>query len=151
MTTWTDDRVDLLKKLWTEGASASAIAKELGGITRNSVIGKRLRLGLPTRGKGSDSAQPRERKPRRPRDPVTLRHIAAKEAPLVPPDPLPQERMDDQTIPLAQRCTLMDLTQSKCRWPVGDPRESSFFFCGAAAAEGCVYCVHHSRVAYRAA
>ena len=43
---WTDERVELLKKMWAEGQSASQIAKELGGVTRNAVIGKVHRLGL---------------------------------------------------------------------------------------------------------
>ena len=46
---WTDERVELLKKMWAEGNSASAIAKELGGVTRNAVIGKVHRLGLSNR------------------------------------------------------------------------------------------------------
>ena len=46
---WTDERVELLKKLWGEGQSASQIAKELGGVTRNAVIGKVHRLGLSNR------------------------------------------------------------------------------------------------------
>ena len=50
---WTDERVDLLKKLWGEGQSASQIAKELGGVTRNAVIGKVHRLGLSNRSSGS--------------------------------------------------------------------------------------------------
>ncbi|MFP4571276.1 GcrA family cell cycle regulator [Rhodosalinus sp.] len=47
---WTDERVELLKKMWSEGQSASQIAKELGGVTRNAVIGKVHRLGLSNRG-----------------------------------------------------------------------------------------------------
>ena len=46
---WNDERVDLLKKMWGEGQSASQIAKELGGVTRNAVIGKVHRLGLSNR------------------------------------------------------------------------------------------------------
>jgi GcrA cell cycle regulator len=46
---WTDERVELLKKMWNEGQSASQIAKELGGVTRNAVIGKVHRLGLSNR------------------------------------------------------------------------------------------------------
>jgi GcrA cell cycle regulator len=46
---WTDERVELLKKMWTEGKSASQIAKELGSVTRNAVIGKVHRLGLSSR------------------------------------------------------------------------------------------------------
>lgn len=47
---WTDERVELLKKMWAEGKSASQIAKELGSVTRNAVIGKVHRLGLSSRG-----------------------------------------------------------------------------------------------------
>ncbi|MFD2174567.1 GcrA family cell cycle regulator [Rhodobacter lacus] len=53
---WTDERVELLKKMWTEGQSASQIAKELGGVTRNAVIGKVHRLGLSNRVEGAPAA-----------------------------------------------------------------------------------------------
>lgn len=64
---WTDERVELLKKMWGEGQSASQIAKELGGVTRNAVIGKVHRLGLSNRatsGSKSDSATKAEVKPK---------------------------------------------------------------------------------------
>jgi GcrA cell cycle regulator len=54
---WTDDRVEILKKLWGEGQSASQIAKELGGVTRNAVIGKVHRLGLSNRATSSSSSK----------------------------------------------------------------------------------------------
>ncbi|MEP3053700.1 GcrA family cell cycle regulator [Ascidiaceihabitans sp.] len=72
---WTDDRVELLKKMWGEGQSASQIAKELGGVTRNAVIGKVHRLGLSNRA-GSAGAAKAETKP--------------KPAPKAKPDPKPQ-------------------------------------------------------------
>ena len=53
---WSDDRVELLKKMWGEGQSASQIAKELGGVTRNAVIGKVHRLGLSNRNGGAAAA-----------------------------------------------------------------------------------------------
>src|SRR5947207_1913245 len=56
--TWTDERVELLKKLWADGLSASQIAAELGGVTRNAVIGKVHRLGLSGRAKSPSSAAP---------------------------------------------------------------------------------------------
>ena len=58
---WTDDRVELLKKMWGEGQSASQIAKELGGVTRNAVIGKVHRLGLSNRTTGAAGAAPKGR------------------------------------------------------------------------------------------
>src|SRR5215218_10852712 len=62
--TWSDDRVEQLKKLWEAGLSASQIAAELGGVTRNAVIGKVHRLGLSGRAKSASSSAPRQRKPR---------------------------------------------------------------------------------------
>ncbi|KQI68092.1 GcrA cell cycle regulator [Loktanella sp. 3ANDIMAR09] len=56
---WTDERVETLKRMWGEGQSASVIAKELGGVTRNAVIGKVHRLGLSNRA-GSAAAAPAE-------------------------------------------------------------------------------------------
>lgn len=65
---WTDERVELLKKMWGEGQSASQIAKELGGVTRNAVIGKVHRLGLSNRagsgGSSSASTAKAEAKPK---------------------------------------------------------------------------------------
>ena len=61
---WTDDRVETLKRMWGEGASASQIAKELGGVTRNAVIGKVHRLGLSNR--NADEAKPASQTPVKP-------------------------------------------------------------------------------------
>ncbi|MCH9833266.1 MAG: GcrA cell cycle regulator [Alphaproteobacteria bacterium] len=62
---WTDDRVEVLKKMWGEGHSASQIAKELGGVTRNAVIGKVHRLGLSNRaGSSSAATAKKEAKPK---------------------------------------------------------------------------------------
>ena len=55
---WTDERVETLKKMWAEGQSASQIAKELGGVTRNAVIGKVHRLGLSNRTTAEEEAAP---------------------------------------------------------------------------------------------
>jgi len=60
---WTDERVEILKKMWGEGQSASVIAKELGGVTRNAVIGKVHRLGLSNRSAGGASKAPASDKP----------------------------------------------------------------------------------------
>ncbi|MEO9777607.1 MAG: GcrA family cell cycle regulator [Sedimentitalea sp.] len=61
---WTDERVETLKKMWGEGQSASQIAKELGGVTRNAVIGKVHRLGLSNRNSGAAAATKPEAKPK---------------------------------------------------------------------------------------
>ncbi len=61
---WTDDRVEALKKMWGEGKSASQIAKELGGVTRNAVIGKVHRLGLSNRTTSAKAAAPEKEAPK---------------------------------------------------------------------------------------
>ncbi|MDE4133682.1 GcrA family cell cycle regulator [Phaeobacter sp. QD34_3] len=84
---WTDERVELLKKMWGEGQSASQIAKELGGVTRNAVIGKVHRLGLSNRATGgAKSAEPKE-KP------------AAAAAPKPAAKPKPQPKAEPKTEP----------------------------------------------------
>ena len=85
--TWTDERVETLKKLWTDGLSASQIAAELGGITRNAVIGKVHRLGLSGRAKSPSSAAPRPRKPR-PHQHM-MRVLAAADRAATPRSPMP--------------------------------------------------------------
>ena len=149
---WTDERVELLKKLWADGLSASQIAAELGGITRNAVIGKVHRLGLSGRAKSTSSGAPRPRKARSPshmlrigrssiRGNTALAH--AYEIDEAEPE------LIDNIIPIGQRRTLLELNEQTCRWPVGDPGSTEFFFCGGNAVTGLPYCAYHSRVAYQ--
>jgi GcrA cell cycle regulator len=151
---WTDERVELLKKLWTDGLSASQIAAELGGITRNAVIGKVHRLGLSGRAKSPSSTAPRPRKPRAPgmmrlARPAMRGNTAL--APMYETDVEPEPELIENIVPIGQRCTLLELNDSKCRWPIGDPGTSEFFFCGGAPVDGLPYCNYHSRVAYQPA
>ena len=64
--TWTEERVELLKRLWADGRSASQIAAEIGGCSRNAVIGKVHRLGLSGRAKAGPTGEPKPRKLERP-------------------------------------------------------------------------------------
>ena len=87
---WTDERVEVLKKMWSEGQSASQIAKELGGVTRNAVIGKVHRLGLSNRAGAAPAAQP-EAKPDP--KPQPKPKAAPKPAPTAPkPEPTPEPK-----------------------------------------------------------
>jgi GcrA cell cycle regulator len=146
--TWTDTRVALLKKLWPTGISCAQIAAQLGGVTRNAVIGKVTRLGLERRWLAPRSA----RKPKQPRK--TIAKIAnTRIINVSPPIPLPPVQ-SDVDIPAAQRRTLAQLTNSTCRWPIGMPGTPGFFFCGAPAdCEGRQpYCDrHHARAHDRVA
>jgi len=150
---WTDERVELLKKLWADGLSASQIAGELGGITRNAVIGKVHRLGLSGRAKSASSATARPRKARSPmmrigrgsiRGNTALAHAYDLDAEATP-------ELIENIIPIGQRRTILELNEQTCRWPIGDPGSSEFFFCGGNTIEGLPYCAYHSRIAYQPA
>jgi GcrA cell cycle regulator len=153
--TWSEDRVEQLKKLWESGLSASQIAAELGSVTRNAVIGKVHRLGLSGRAKSPSSAAPRQRKPRpatqmvRVQRPVSRGNTALAHAFDVEleADPI----AFDNVVPINQRLSLLELNEATCHWPVGDPSAADFFFCGGKALAGLPYCAHHSRVAYQPA
>ena len=152
--TWTDERVELLKKLWADGLSASQIAGELGGITRNAVIGKVHRLGLSGRAKAPSSSVPRQRKPRAPsmfRAPRTMMrgNTALAHRPGLRLRTEPEPELIENVIPIGQRCTLLELDQEKCHWPIGDPGQPDFFFCGGKTNAGTPYCGYHGRVAYQ--
>lgn len=151
---WTDERVELLKKLWADGLSASQIAAELGGITRNAVIGKVHRLGLSGRAKSPATAAPRPRKARttsmmRVSRPMTRGNTALAYAYEVATEAEPE--FLDNIIPLGQRRSLLELTEATCHWPVGDPGSPDFFFCGGQSITGLPYCAYHCRMAYQPA
>jgi GcrA cell cycle regulator len=151
--TWTDERVELLKKLWADGLSASQIAAELGGVTRNAVIGKVHRLGLSGRAKSSSSGAPRQRKPRSHMMRVSRPASRGANALALSYDmePEPEPELIENIIPLGQRRTLLELNENTCRWPIGDPATADFFFCGGKPLNALPYCHYHSRVAYQPA
>jgi GcrA cell cycle regulator len=110
---WSDDRVEQLKTLWTEGLSASQIARALGGVTRNAVIGKVHRLGLA--GRASPSRSDRPRLPMAPKAPSVRSHVPA--VPVVEEDPL---QLED-----GSHATVLTISDRMCRWPIGDPARRS--------------------------
>jgi GcrA cell cycle regulator len=150
--TWTEERVEQLKKLWSDGFSASQIAAEIGSVTRNAVIGKIHRLGLSGRGKTKAALPARGRKPAR--APMGVAQPSAPTPAVVAPAPLsieptPLANFDDVVVPIAQCVTIMELRESMCRWPMGDPTKPEFRFCGARSVTGLPYCTHHARIAYQ--
>lgn len=142
---WTDERVALLRKLWTEGLSASQIAKQLGGVTRNAVIGKVHRLGLAGRATPSRpakrpvrAARPRIVGPTAPR----LRPPSAVPAVIIPDlEPL---KLED-----GKAASVLTLNESMCKYPIGDPNDPNFAFCGRASFGSHPYCQDHARLAYQ--
>jgi GcrA cell cycle regulator len=150
---WTDERVELLKKLWTDGLSASQIAAELGGITRNAVIGKVHRLGLSGRAKSPSSSAPRQRKPRSASQVMRISRPAIRGntalAQAFEYDVETEHAPVENVIPMGQRRTILELTEATCHWPIGDPGAEDFYFCGGNTIGGLPYCAYHSRIAYQ--
>lgn len=209
---WTDERIATLKKMWEGGATASQIADELGGVSRNAVIGKAHRLGLKAR---PSPVKPNDDKPEPKKAPaaasaaapaIAPRPVAKKPAPVSAPaaprpepaaEPRPAPRSDtpsqplpnpsanlpkivsvgpggflrqgpgDQQAPIppapprrlvpakpspeiADKTSLLDLSDKVCRWPMGHPGEADFHFCGEAVNPGFPYCVEHCGRAYQA-
>ncbi len=168
---WTDERVELLRRLWDEGLSASQIASQIGGISRNAVIGKVHRLGLarrvkpaagaamaaPLNGRGKKGeALPPEpaieakipEEPTLPEPPAIVSH---RPAPDFPPPVQPLKAAEPVALAVSERVTIMDLRESMCRWPMGDPTSPDFRFCGGRAITGLPYCTHHAQIAYQPA
>ncbi|MDN3644740.1 GcrA family cell cycle regulator [Pontixanthobacter aestiaquae] len=209
---WTDERIATLKKLWEGGSTASQIAEELGGVSRNAVIGKAHRLGLksrpsPVKAKDKKKAAPAKkkvapakpaiRKPKAimtpktaanspPRPPSNAVEQAARAAGAnIPSQPIPNKSTElpkivsvgpggflrqgpgDQQPPIppapprrlvpakpspeiADKTSLLDLSDKVCRWPMGHPGEPDFHFCGAEVNPGFPYCVEHCGRAFQA-
>ena len=201
---WTDERIATLKKMWEGGSTASQIAEELGGVSRNAVIGKAHRLGLksrpsPVKANEKKKAAPKAKAPPKPAPKAAPKPPAPKAAApakpaaapapapsaAIPSQPMPDKRPDlpkivsvgpggflrqgpgDQQPPIppapprrlvpakpdpsiADKTSLLDLSDKVCRWPMGHPGEPDFHFCGEAVNPGFPYCVEHCGRAYQA-
>lgn len=209
---WTDERIGTLKKLWEGGSTASQIAEELGGVSRNAVIGKAHRLGLKSRPspvKSNDKSAAAKKPAAKPAvqktkpKPVTrpvVRTQAAKHPPRpvppvashatpegkdIPSQPMPnpstslpkivsvgpggflRQGPGDQQPPIppapprrlvpakpsaeiADKTSLLELSDKVCRWPMGHPGEPDFHFCGVDVNPGFPYCVEHCGRAFQA-
>jgi GcrA cell cycle regulator len=165
---WTDERVELLKKLWSEGLSASQIAAQLGGVSRNAVIGKVHRLKLSGRGRAT-AAPARQKKAAQPgasatksvsRAASTVRHMTTSigaTALQTQFDAEPATRQyvrpaaENVVVPISRHLNLVELTERTCKWPNGDPLSEDFHFCGNESAETGPYCKYHARLAFQPA
>ena len=223
---WTDERIEKLTKMWEGGSTASQIAEELGGVSRNAVIGKAHRLGLKAR-PSPVKANEREAEPAAPATPkaapapaqaapklvqapveaavraapapAAIKPAAPVQAPPAASPAAPQgtqaqpgtdapaapvaptsprivsvgpggflrQGPGDQQAPIppapprrlvpakpspemANKTSLLDLSERICRWPMGHPGEADFHFCGEKVNPGFPYCVEHCGRAYQA-
>ncbi|MEZ5655361.1 MAG: GcrA family cell cycle regulator [Sphingobium sp.] len=198
---WTDERIDQLKAMWEKGMTASQIAEELGGVSRNAVIGKAHRLGLQSRPspvKANDAprkkaaarrastpspasapaGKPSQAQPAAPQPAPSANAAGQNQPPPRPASSQPQivsigpggflrQGPGDQQAPIppapprrlvpakpspeiADKTSLLDLTEKICKWPMGHPGEPDFHFCGEKVNPGFPYCVEHCGRAYQA-
>lgn len=115
---WTPEKIKQLKKLWAKGKSTVEIGRELG-ISKNAVVGKVHRLELDAR-------------------PSPIKKAAA-------PAPKPQKTKLGHN---KGYMTLLDLKLNSCRWPIGEPKDADFHFCGKDTVTGKPYCAEHCKIAY---
>ncbi|WP_299193702.1 GcrA family cell cycle regulator [uncultured Erythrobacter sp.] len=207
---WTDERIATLKKMWEGGSTASQIAEELGGVSRNAVIGKAHRLGLKSRPSpvkanekkkaAKKAAATKATTAKKPASKPAAKPAATKAAPATDTAPTPKPAAapggnNSQPVPnptpdlpkivsvgpggflrqgpgdqqppippapprrlvpakpspeIADKTSLLDLSDKVCRWPMGHPGEPDFHFCGTDVNPGFPYCVEHCGRAYQA-
>jgi GcrA cell cycle regulator len=150
---WTDDRVETLKRLWADGLSGGEIARRLV-ITRNAVIGKVYRLGLPgrvTTSRRNYESQVRAGKrtrlrphlPKMAKTATQLAEIAARSGAAA--ERQTNQAGSDLVVPPDQRKQLLDLERGDCRWPYGTGTKADpYYFCCHKAIPGKSYCDFHN-------
>jgi GcrA cell cycle regulator len=146
--TWTDQRIELLKSRFEAGLSCREIAADLG-VSRNAVIGKLSRLKL-TREESRDARRPARKKAAR--GPGKGRRL--KTTPRLQYEMLlavyaEQPVAEDEPVRSEHCCSLLELSEQRCRWPISTPGAADFRFCGNMPIEGLPYCAGHTRLAYR--
>ena len=139
---WTNEMISQLKQMWKKGLTTNEIAKELG-VSKNSIVGKVHRLNLTAR-------------------PSPIKKREGDESAVVTQGPLKLEMNDETQTPKptitintievkAHQNTclkLSELDSHTCRWPIGDPKDDNFCFCGKRVKAGQTYCDEHSAIAY---
>jgi GcrA cell cycle regulator len=151
---WTETAIETLRQMALEGKSASAIAAALGAPSRNAVIGKANRIGIKLTGHVHCSAPRTTRATtERPRRPAIARTGSALWKRAVVPA-LAREKKPAWLFAEAQVGEMLkvgfeEIREGACRWPLGDPTNEDFVYCGVETAKGRPYCAGHCRMAYK--
>ena len=137
---WTEEKVEKLKELWTKGYTASQISEMLGDTTRNAVIGKSHRLNLearaPSKQTSSSSSKQEVRVTKRVAQPMSRKSKF-------------QSILLDKNFEAEKPTSLENLTDTTCKWPIGHPDEDNFYFCGRSPEGEFPYCKLHVLYAFQ--
>ena len=137
---WTEEKVAKLKELWGKGNTASEIAKIIGGISRNAVIGKAHRLNLSAKIKTRTAASNQHFENSLDEKSIkTKRNRKSKFKSLIIEKDFEPENPKQ----------LEELDENLCKWPIGHPDEKSFYFCGRNSLKDFSYCKLHLLYAYQ--
>tara|TARA_B100000427_G_scaffold165364_1_gene137360 strand:+ start:140 stop:634 length:495 start_codon:yes stop_codon:yes gene_type:complete len=137
---WTSEKVEKLKELWSKGHTASQIAEMLGDTTRNAVIGKAHRLNLEARAPSKQSSTPRSRE---------NKQIVKRTAAPMSRKAKFQSILLDKNFEAENPKSLEELTEKTCKWPIGHPNEEKFYFCGRKPEGEFPYCKLHVLYAFQ--
>ena len=137
---WTSEKVEKLKELWSKGHTASQIAEALGDTTRNAVIGKAHRLNLEAR---APSKQPSSSKSRE------NKQIIKRGTPPMSRKAKFRSILLDKNFEAENPKSLEELTEETCKWPIGHPNEEKFYFCGRKPEGDFPYCKLHVLYAFQ--
>jgi len=138
---WTSEKVEKLKELWSKGYTASQIAQTLGDTTRNAVIGKAHRLNLEARAPSKQSSSSKSKdsgKQTSKRIPAPMSRKARFQSILL-----------DKNFEAENPKSLEELTENTCKWPIGHPNEEKFYFCGRKPEGEFPYCKLHVLYAFQ--
>lgn len=140
---WTDEVVEELRKMWDRGMTTGQIAKALN-VTKNSIIGKVHRLCLTARPSPIKKAPAKlEKAPTSgSKTTTTTKKSAESNTDFTSVEEKVEQSVEETNIPLVK------LDNHTCRWPLGDPRDDDFCFCGKRVKTGQTYCEEHSAIAY---
>ena len=174
---WTDKMVEDLKKMWKDGMTTGEIGKKLG-VSKNSIVGKVHRLGLSGRPSPIKKKDPSEKSSaapsETPKNTATTPNSKKEKSSSISTSTVSASKEDKNTsekkssAPTAEpvleevvftpvlkknpqkngKTTLVDLDNHTCRWPIGDPKDENFHFCGKKVKIGQTYCDEHAAIAY---